>query len=186
MTARPDTGSATGSVGAAGPAPAVPALVLRAPVLRDAAAIHQLIAACPPLDLNSEYLYLLLSEHFSRTCVVAQRGEQIDGFISAYFLPDRPDVLFVWQVAVHAQGRGQGLGQRMLNHVLQRPAARHTQFVETTVSPSNGPSRAMFHRLAVTLGTTLQEFPLLTKDMFGMGTEYEDEKLLRIGPFNLG
>lgn len=161
-------------------------LVLRQPSPADGAAIHALIQACPPLDVNSAYAYLLLSHHFADTCVVVQGPGQLLGYLSGYVPPGQPDTFFVWQVAVHAQGRGQGLGQRMLNHVLQRPAARHTQFVETTVSPSNGPSRAMFHRLAVTLGTTLQEFPLFTKDMFGKGTEHEDEKLLRIGPFNLG
>lgn len=163
-------------------------LLLREPSITDGAAIHALIQACPPLDVNSAYAYLLLSHHFAATCVVAQdqAGGELLGYISGYVPPAQPNTFFVWQVAVHENGRGQGLGQRMLQHLLQRPAARQTQFVETTVSPSNGPSRAMFHRLANTLGTTLQEFPLFTKDMFGKGTEHEDEKLLRIGPFSLG
>ena len=35
-------------------------------------AIHRLVAACKPLDLNSRYAYLLLCEHFARTCVIAR------------------------------------------------------------------------------------------------------------------
>lgn len=185
MTARPDTGSATGSVGAAGPAPAVPALVLRAPVLRDAAAIHQLIAACPPLDLNSEYLYLLLSEHFSRTCVVAQRGEQIDGFISAYFLPDRPDVLFVWQVAVHERARGQRLGQAMLEHLRQGLSDRDWRFLETTVSPGNLASHGLFAAMARRWGAPLQEHAFFDTALFA-AQAHEAEPLLRIGPLDSG
>ena len=79
---------------------------MRPPSRKDGAALHRLISECPPLDLNSLYAYLLLAEHFSDTCVLAESaGGRIDGFISAYVLPDRPDVLFVWQVAVHARTR---------------------------------------------------------------------------------
>ena len=64
------------------------------------------------------YAYLLLAEHFSDTCVLAESaGGRIDGFISAYVLPDRPDVLFVWQVAVHARARG---------HRLAAPCSEHS------------------------------------------------------------
>lgn len=35
-------------------------IVLRPPERKDGAALHDLIASCPPLDLNSRYAYLLL------------------------------------------------------------------------------------------------------------------------------
>jgi len=160
-------------------------ILLRAPRVADGAAIHALIRACPPLDLNSAYAYLLLSHHFTDTCVVAEKNGEIVGYVSGYVPPAQPDVFFVWQVAVHEHGRGLGLGQRMLRHLLQRPAAHGARYVETTVSPSNGPSRAMFQRLAASLGTSLQETALFTTDMFGPGAAHEDETLLRIGPFSL-
>lgn len=161
-------------------------MLLREPQVADGAAIHALIRACPPLDLNSTYAYLLLCHHFAATSVVAEQNGQIIGYISAYLPPPQPDTLFIWQVAVHAQGRGQGLGQRMLRHLLDRPAARHVSFLETTVSPSNGPSRAMFQSLAKTLGAAVQETPLFTQHMFGPEGQHEDETLIRIGPFNFG
>src|SRR5699024_6622856 len=83
--------------------------VLRQPTRHDGYAIQQLISQCPPLDLNSVYTYLLLGEHFTRTCVVAEAAEGIDGFISAYVHPQQSDTLFVWQVAVHERARGLGL-----------------------------------------------------------------------------
>ena len=68
--------------------------LLREPRRKDGAAIHQLIAECPPLDLNSLYAYLLLCEHNRGTCVLAESaGGRIDGFISAYVLADRPDAV---------------------------------------------------------------------------------------------
>lgn len=157
-------------------------IALRAPGRADGAAIHALVAACPPLDLNSCYAYLLLAEHFAGTCVLAEgpRGAAL-GFVSAYLPPERPDTVFVWQVAVHPEARGCGLGLRMLAAVLQRPACRHVAFLETTVGPGNQASRALFARLAERCGAGLTELPLFGRDHFG-GQAHEDEPLLRIGP----
>lgn len=153
--------------------------ILRAPRQQDAYAIHQLIAACPPLDLNSVYAYLLLSEHFSRTCVVACRGADIDGFISAYRHPDETDTLFIWQVAVHARARGQKLGQRMLSHLLEQVDT--LRFLETTVSRDNLASRRMFVAFAESLAVPLEESEFFDEKAFG-AQEHPSEPLLRIGP----
>ncbi len=161
-------------------------IVLRQPKVADGAAVHQLIQACPPLDVNSAYAYLLLCHHFADTCVVAELDGKLVGYISGYVPPQQPDTFFVWQVAVHADARGRGLGQRMLHFLLEQPAASGVCYVDTTVSPSNKPSRAMFARLAQTLGTPLEESELFTQAMFGPGAGHEEEKLLRIGPFSLG
>ncbi len=159
---------------------------LRHPTLADGAAIFQLIKDCPPLDVNSAYAYLLLCHHFADTCVVAESNGRIVGFISGYVPPQQPDTFFVWQVAAHRDARGQGLGQRMLRFLLDQPAVSGVCYIDTTVSPSNEPSRAMFARLAKTLETHLEESELFSATMFGPGAEHEEEKLLRIGPFNLG
>lgn len=158
--------------------------VLREPMKEDGYAIHQLIEQCPPLDLNSVYTYLLLSEHFSGTCVVAQSAQGLDGFVSAYFHPERPDVLFIWQVAVHSRARGRGLGQRMLSHLLARPDMAAVRRLETTVGPDNRASRGMFASLAARLGATVSERAMFEADLFGPGS-HEDERLLQIEPITL-
>lgn len=153
--------------------------ILRSPCQQDAYAIHQLIAACPPLDLNSVYAYLLLSEHFFATCVVAVKENDIDGFISAYRLPQKPSTLFVWQVAVHERARGCGLGQRMLQYLLEH--VPDVQFIETTVSPDNQASRRMFESLAHHYEVPLQESEFFERSAFGE-QDHPSEPLLRIGP----
>lgn len=160
-----------------------PGLALRRPDRTDAPAIHRLISECPPLDQNSLYTYLLLSEHFSATCVVAESGEDIKGFVSSYRPPARSDVLFVWQVAVHSSARGQGLAGRMLKALLQRPNLCAIQTIETTVSPDNQASRSVFHSLAHDLQAPVEETPLFNQDLFG-SEAHDDEPLLRIGPFH--
>lgn len=157
--------------------------VFRQPNRHDGAAIHELIAGCPPLDLNSVYAYLLLAEHFDATSVVVEGPEGLDGYISAYVPPGKPDVLFVWQVAVHPRARGQSLGKRMVRFILQQPGLQGVRYIETTVGPSNAASRGMFQGIANMLQTTIDEAPLFEQHMFG-GQGHEDEPVLRIGPFS--
>ncbi|MGO3742168.1 diaminobutyrate acetyltransferase [Kerstersia sp.] len=157
--------------------------VLDTPVAADGAAIHALIAASPPLDLNSVYAYLLLCEHFSATSVVARRGAEIDGFVSAYLPPGREDTIFIWQVAVHERARGAGLAQQMLKHLLARPALKWVRYLETTIGPDNHASRRTFAALGEALGAPCTERPLFDVTLFG-GASHEDERLLRFGPFH--
>ena len=157
----------------------------RQPHASDGPRIHRLIAQCPPLDLNSLYCYLLLAEHFSGSCILAEdQCGRLDGFVSAYVPPTRPDVLFVWQVAVHERARGKGLARRMLLQLIERPALRQLRFIETTVGPTNQASRRVFASVAEALDAALGESSLFDQSVFA-GHDHEDEPLIRIGPFTL-
>lgn len=155
--------------------------MLGVPRVRDGAAIHALVAGCPPLDLNSVYAYLLLCEHFALTCVHAAVGGRTVGFVSGYRPPQREDVVFVWQVAVAAEQRGRGLAGAMLRELLARPGAAGCRYLETTVSPSNAASRGVFHRLAREVGAAVAERTLFDEQHFG-GERHERETLISIGP----
>lgn len=157
---------------------------LREPRRADGPVLHRLVAQCPPLDLNSPYLYLLLGEHFAATCIVAEDAAGVAGMVSGYRLPERSGAWFVWQVAVHPRMRGQGLGQRMLRAVLARPAMSDVRCIETTVGPGNRASRRLFSGLAESLDAPLVETALFDAALFEDGA-HEAEPLLRIGPFTL-
>lgn len=155
---------------------------LRSPCLDDARHIHALIQASPPLDVNSLYVYLLLAHHHAGTCVVAEGANGLlQGFVSAYVPPQTPDVLFVWQVAVHESARGLGLGGAMLKALLSRPGLQAVRYIETTVGPENAASRGMFASLARKLGTQINESALFETRHFGEQA-HEEERLLRLGP----
>lgn len=144
--------------------------------------MHRLVCDCPPLDVNSLYVYLLLCEHFSRTCIVSEDDHGLNGMVTGYVPPGRPDVLFIWQVAVAARMRGQGLGQRMLHGLCARPGLEAIRYIETTVSPGNQASRRMFASLARSLDAECVERLLFDAPLFGPGG-HDAEPLLRIGPF---
>lgn len=123
-------------------------LQLRTPTAEDAAAVHDLIARCQPLDANSLYCNLLQCSLFSSTCVLAERNGQLQGFISALIPPQQPDCLFVWQVAVDPSARGQGLGRTMLLDLLSREHCRGVTQLQTSITEDNAASWALFNSLA--------------------------------------
>jgi diaminobutyrate acetyltransferase len=108
------------------------------PRSEDGPAITALIGNCPPLDSNSAYCNLLQCTHFAQTCVVAERDGEIVGWISAYRTPSGPTELFVWQVAVDASARGLGLGRRMLDNFMARPAVKDVDSLITTITDERG------------------------------------------------
>jgi len=151
------------------------------PSIEQGAAVHALVDACKPLDLNSTYAYLLLCHHFASTCVVCMHNDDLVGFISAYIPPEASTTVFVWQVAVHPEHRGRALGGAMLAELLARPALRAVTVLETTVSPSNVASTTMFRKLARAMGAQISEHALFLPKHFG-GENHEKEVLLRISP----
>jgi L-2,4-diaminobutyric acid acetyltransferase len=151
-------------------------------VATDGAGVHQLIADCPPLDTNSLYCNLLQVSHFRHTSVVAELDDRLVGAISGYLIPERPDTLFIWQVAVGSAARGQGLALRMLNHIVDRPACRDVRFMETTITEDNAASWGLFRKFA-----DKRDAPLDSETGFDrerhFGGQHATEMLVRIGPF---
>lgn len=154
---------------------------LRAPAAEDGAAVYELIAQCPPLDTNSMYCNLLQCTHFSATSVAAELNDDIVGFVSGYIQPDKPDTLFIWQVAVGEKARGQGLAGRMLRDILARAACDQVKFIETTITPDNRASWALFESLANKLGAELNHSVMFDRQQHFAG-QHETEMLVRIGP----
>ncbi|RLT93006.1 MAG: diaminobutyrate--2-oxoglutarate transaminase [Ketobacter sp.] len=157
-------------------------LRFRAPDSRDGADVHRLISQCPPLDTNSQYCNLLQCTHFADTSVAVHHGSEMVGFISGYRIPERPDTLFIWQVAVSAAARGQGLAGRMVQHILARPACAGVRYLETTVTPDNDASWGLFEGVARRLETELRRAVLFDRDQHFRG-DHDSEMLARIGPF---
>lgn len=155
--------------------------VVRKPLPAEGKVVHDLIQANPPLDVNSTYAYYLLCRHFAETCAVAELDGRVLGFLSAYLPPETPDRLFVWQVVVDPGLRGHGMAGRLLETVLARPVCAGVRYIETTVSPSNRPSRRVFEHFAERRDAGWHEEVFLAAEDFGP-EGHEEEILFRIGP----
>lgn len=156
-------------------------LNFRNPVLNDGLAIYQLIKSCPPLDLNSSYLYFLQASHFADTCIVVEQDGLIIGFLSAYYQPDKPQTLFVWQVAIAESARGRGLAKAMLLALLKcQPKDSTMTEIGCTISPSNKASQGLFGSFAKMHGLILQTTPFINEAHFGKENhEAEDLYILK-------
>ena len=139
------------------------AITFRRPDSTDGPAIWRLVRECKPLDENSMYCNLIQAEHFRDTCVVAEQDGEIVGWVSAYMVPNR-DTLFVWQVAVSPAARGMGLGRRMLQHLMDRRACVDAERLNTTITPDNTASWAMFKGLARDVRGALSDRAHFTRD----------------------
>ena len=158
-------------------------VTLRKPDSEDGAKLHALVKRCKPLDDNSLYCNLLQCTHFADTCVAAELDGELVGFISAYIPPKQQNTLFVWQVAVDEKARGLGLASRMLAELLDRDESQNVQYIDTTITPDNEASWALFRRFADKRRYRTETFILFDSRIHFSGA-HKDEHLLRIGPFN--
>lgn len=154
-------------------------ITFRKPTPEDGAAVNELIEACKPLDENSLYCNLIQCDHFRDTCVIATSGSDVVGWISAYILPDAPDTIFVWQVAVSSKARGQGLGSRMLNEIVSRPECEKITQMQTTITASNNASWSLFERFAEKQDADLSSEAYFKRDVHLNG-EHPTEHLVTI------
>lgn len=162
--------------------PAPLPIELMQPTAELGAAAYKLISECPPLDTNSMYCNLLQSSHFAETGVAAVLENELVGFISGYRLPKRPDTLFVWQVAVGEKARGQGLAGRMLKEILSREVNRDIKRIETTITPDNKASWALFESLARKLDTEISSSVMFDRHQH-FANQHDTEMLVKVGPF---
>ncbi len=160
-----------------------PVTTIRPPHLADGSRLYALAQQAGGLDLNSSYAYFLVASHFSASsALVEDAAGKALGFMSAYpfVTAQGQQHLFIWQVAVLKEARGQGLARAMLEDILARPALADICFVEGTVGPDNDASRRLFTGLAARRACPCEESLFLAGNQFP--EPHADELLLRVGP----
>jgi L-2,4-diaminobutyric acid acetyltransferase len=175
-----EAGRGRGSAGA-GPGAGV---VFRAPRVGDGAAAWRLARASERLDPNSAYFYLLFCTRFAATSQVAEERKSggLLGFVAGLRWPDDPRTVFVWQVGVDAAARGRGVASGLLDALLRSEGCRDVVRIESTVTPSNEASLALFRSLARRWEAPCEESVFLRAEDFPAEAAHEAELLLRIGP----
>jgi L-2,4-diaminobutyric acid acetyltransferase len=163
------------------PGRAASTLKFRKPRANDGFEIRDLVADCPPLDLNSLYCYVLQCTDYAETCILAENAERIVGWVSGYRQPTDPSVLFIWQVAVHAEARGQGVAKRSILCLLERPACDGVDLIKTTITLNNAASFALFESVAADLNAPISQRPWFDQETHFRG-HHDSEHLVTIGP----
>lgn len=143
--------------------------------------VFNLVLDSKVLDVNSEYLYLLQTIHFPDTCSVALDNEKVVGFVSGYIIPNEKNKLFIWQVAVDSNYRGQNIALKLIDFIIKNNE-NSIEFVNTTVSPSNNSSIRVFQKLANSYNCPINHIDCFKANDFI--NSHEDEVLYEIGPIN--
>jgi len=155
----------------------------RHPEVDDGTAIWELVRDTGVLDINSAYSYIMLGEYFSETCLIAEHKGRMVGFVSGFIPKQKPDTLFIWQIAIAGTERGRGLARTLLLKILDQPSCADLHYIECTVTPSNQPSTRLFRSVAKELGTECRIEDGFEGELFPEDG-HEGERLFRIGPFN--
>ena len=158
----------------------MPDAALRSPQISDGVRLWEIARASNVLDVNSSYSYLLWCRDFHSTSIVLEVDGEVVGFVTGFVRIDSPDTLFVWQVAVDERQRGNGYATAMLHRLLDRLEPQGITHLETTVSPGNHGSIAMFTALARDRGSAITRQTLFDPNLFP--DEHEAEDLFVIGP----
>lgn len=182
----------------------------RSPTLEDGREMWRMARDSKVLDLNSSYSYLLWCRDFAATSVVATVDGVPAGYVTGYLRPERPDTLMVWQVAVDEAHRGRGLAGRMLSWLVDEArtgdpagnaptgdapagdaptdnapavgAAAGVARMETTITPDNEASIALFSSFAARRGAEITREPVFDGSLFPDG--HESELLFSIAPLS--
>jgi diaminobutyrate acetyltransferase len=157
-------------------------LTLRTARPADGLALHRIVDEGRVLELNTAYAYVLLSDHFRETTVVAELEGRPVGFVAAYRPPTHPDAVFVWQIGVAEAARGRGLASRLLDTLVRQPGCRGVRFLEATVATDNEPSRRLFESFGRRHDASVEWRDGYSTALLGEG--HPPEPLIRIGPLS--
>ncbi|GAA4414320.1 diaminobutyrate acetyltransferase [Actinokineospora soli] len=154
--------------------------LIERPSPRDGSALWRIARDSGKLDLNSSYAYLLWCRDFAGTSAVARVDGRVVGFVIGFVRPADPATVVVWQIAVDSSQRGKGLAGALLDHLVERLAERGVRWLETTITPDNTASIALFDALARRWGARREATALFAADAFP--DDHDREDLHRIGP----
>lgn len=145
----------------------------RQPTIADGIRMWKIARDSRALDLNSGYSYLLWCRDFHDTSTVAEIDGRVVGFVTGFVRPRDVETVFVWQVAVDASARGQGVAADMLDNLLDHLALQGITRLETTIAPENTASIALFTALARNRYSAITTRELFTPNHFpdGHGAE---------------
>jgi L-2,4-diaminobutyric acid acetyltransferase len=118
---------------------------------------------------------------FADTSLVARVGDDVVGFVIGYRRPAAPDTVVVWQIAVDRSQRGRGTAGALLDALVSRLAEHGVRYMETTITPDNAASNALFASLAQRWSAAMDRAG--TFDAAEFPDEHESEVRFRIGPF---
>lgn len=124
---------------------------------RDIQSVREILAQGEPFVASyNHYIYWMLGKYFPSTCLVAERDDQILGYIGALCAGEKQKI-FVWQIAVKANIRGQEIGRKLLENIVVAAGNLGICQLEIAINDKNIPCKRMVEKLVRDFGGTITE-----------------------------
>lgn len=131
--------------------------------------IHELIGKLEGLVQHPVHFYNIMIRYFGNTFFVAKEGDKIAGFVWGFISQSDPEVLFLWQIGVTEEYRGNQLSRKLIDSFTQAARDNGCTRIHATVEPENIPSWKMFEKMG---------FKSITKDGIETITQNEKEAMV--------
>ena len=109
--------------------------------------IHNFVSSCGVLEKYPAHVYKIILRYFSDTCLIAEDGDKIAGFVSGFFSQREKHKYFLWQIGVDPALRGRGVGSSILKELEKRLGNKACRLIELSVDPENISSRKLFEKM---------------------------------------
>lgn len=152
----------------------------RSPSKSDGAKIWSIVKDSGKLDVNTPYFYATMSHWFSSSCMLVEdvHNNCLVGVIIGFRQPENPNTLFIWQITVAKEYRGQEIALKLVDKLASEA---DIQYVEATIAPSNAASRRLFEKWAAKQQAAIEKSEGFGVEIFP-NEAHEQEDLYRIGP----
>ncbi len=122
--------------------------------------VYDLVSQSPPLEKYFQHFYRIMLRYFSSTCLVAEHQKKLVGWQMGFVSQNDYNTYFLWQIGVHPDMQGRGLGGLLLEETEKRAYELGCSRVEVTIDPENLASEKLFLKngylnISPQIGTTV-------------------------------
>lgn len=132
-------------------------VVVRKGKEQDANDIYRLVPLLAPLTVHTSYTYWNLFRNFGDSCFIAADGKEPVGFITSHPTTTPKSEWFIWQAGILPEYRGTGIIDTLQDRVIDIALSSGATALNTSIEIDNLRSLGAFNRMAVRLGTTMEE-----------------------------
>jgi ribosomal protein S18 acetylase RimI-like enzyme len=127
-------------------------VLVRSALPSDCEAILDVVQSWWGRPIESDMFSKFFLNHFSETCLIAERNGRFVGFLIGFLSQTLADEAYIRFVVVHPQDRGAGIGRALYEEFFRVAQKHQRRIIRSVTSPSNLNSVA-FHQL---LGFTIE------------------------------
>ena len=119
--------------------------------------IRKFVKCSKPLDLHTAFTYWTLFKYFGDTCFVLEKEGRIIGFISGLLSSSQHGILYLWQIGIDPDDRGNRYAEILLKRMVEAARAKDCNGLQVTIAPENRSSYRLFSRFALEQGLAMDK-----------------------------